>query len=73
MSLNSTQYEALAEQIESILQDPEAATAQIGDEKLRRRLVEGGRKLATSLERPKDTLSRIGYSVCRAGLLFMSA
>lgn len=69
MSLDSTQYEALAEQIESILQDPETVTAQIRDAKLRRRLVEGGRKLATSLEQPKDTLSRIGYSVCRIGPL----
>lgn len=73
MSLNSTQYEALAEQIESILQDPETATAQISDEKTRRRLVEGGRKLATSLEQPEDTLRRIGYSVCRLLSLFMGA
>lgn len=72
MSLNSTQYEVLAEQIESILHDVEASTAPIRDDNLRRRLVEGSRKLATSLERPKDTLNRIGYSVCELGSLFMS-
>lgn len=65
MSLNSTQYEALAEQIESILQDPASAIAQISDERTRRRLVEGGRKLAVSLEQPGETLRKIGYSVCR--------
>ncbi|KAK2591048.1 hypothetical protein QQS21_011262 [Conoideocrella luteorostrata] len=62
MSLNATQYEALAEQIESILQDPKGAATRIGDERTRRRLVEGGRKLVASLERPRDTLRRIGYS-----------
>jgi hypothetical protein len=63
MSSNTTQYEALAEQIESILRDPEAAIAQIKDEATRRRLVEGGRKLAASLETPRDTMRRIGYAV----------
>lgn len=51
---SSTQYEALAEQIESILQGPEGAIAQISDERTRRRLVEGGRKLAASSEQPRD-------------------
>lgn len=69
MGLNSTQYEALAEQIESILQNTEAATASIGDDNLRRRLIEGCRKLATSLEQPKDTLNRIGSSVCELSSL----
>lgn len=73
MSLDSTQYEALAEQIESILQDPEAATSQIKDEQTRRRLIDGGRKLATSLEHPKETLRRIGYSVCKVDTLFLGA
>lgn len=71
MSLNSTQYEALAEQIESILQDAEAATVPIKDDSLRRRLVEGGRKLATVLEQPKDTMNRIGSSVCELASLSM--
>ncbi|EPE28200.1 S-adenosyl-L-methionine-dependent methyltransferase [Glarea lozoyensis ATCC 20868] len=62
MSSHTTQYEALADQIESILRDPEAAIAQIGDEVTCRRLSEGGRKLAAFLEQPKDTLRRIGYS-----------
>lgn len=68
MSLNSTQYDALAEQIESILKSPESA-AQISDERTRRRLVEGGRKLAAYLEPPRDTLRRMGYSVCRTTCL----
>lgn len=70
MSLNGTQYQALAEQIESILRDPESASAQIKDEETRRRLIDGGRKLAASLEDPRDTLRRIGYAVCRDSHLF---
>jgi len=62
MSSNTTQYEALAEQIESILQNPEATIAQIKDEATRRRLSEGGRRLAASLETPRDTMRRIGYA-----------
>ncbi|KAH8732613.1 S-adenosyl-L-methionine-dependent methyltransferase [Phaeosphaeriaceae sp. PMI808] len=56
------QYETLAAQIESILQDPEGTLAQIEDEETRRRLVQGGRKLAVSLESPRETFRRIGYS-----------
>lgn len=62
MSSSTAQYEALADQIESILQNPEAAT-QIKDERLRRRLAEGGRKLGISFEEPGDTLRRFGYMV----------
>ncbi|PQE06880.1 Trichodiene oxygenase protein [Rutstroemia sp. NJR-2017a BVV2] len=62
MNSNTTQYEALAEQIEIILRDPEGAAAQIRDEGTLRRLSEAGRKLAVSLEQPRDTLRRIGYS-----------
>jgi hypothetical protein len=64
MNSNATQYEELAEQIESILQDPEAAIAQIRDENTRRRLVQGAGKLAICLEGPRETLRRFGYSVC---------
>lgn len=71
MGLNNAQYEAVADQIESIesiLKDPEGATTLIKHEKTRRRLVEGGRKLAVSLEQPGDTFRRIGYSVSRIEL-----
>ncbi|KAJ8133130.1 hypothetical protein O1611_g491 [Lasiodiplodia mahajangana] len=53
-----TEPEALADQIESLLQRPDGAL----DEKTRRRLVEGGRKLAESLELPRETYRRIQYS-----------
>ncbi|PHH70098.1 hypothetical protein CDD82_7343 [Ophiocordyceps australis] len=62
MSLNSTQYEVLAEQIESILRNLENTTAEINDDKIRRRLVIGARKLAVSLEQPRETLRRISHS-----------
>ncbi|RYP50589.1 hypothetical protein DL768_003934 [Monosporascus sp. mg162] len=61
MSSTTIQYEALAQQIESILKDPRAITTQIKDEKIRRRLAAGGRKLGISLEEPRDTLRRFGY------------
>lgn len=57
-------YEALADRIESILQDPTAVT-QIKDDRLRRRIAEGGRKLGIAFEEPRDTLRRIGYMVLR--------
>lgn len=66
MSNNNTQYETLAGQIEALLQDPESTSSQIRDEETRRRLIEGGRKLAASLEQPRDILRNIGYSVCGA-------
>lgn len=62
MALTIAQYEALAAQIESVLEDPEAFT-QIKDENLRRRIAEGGRKLGISFEEPGDTLRRFGYMV----------
>ncbi|KAH7384633.1 S-adenosyl-L-methionine-dependent methyltransferase [Pyrenochaeta sp. MPI-SDFR-AT-0127] len=62
MTSTPAQYEALAEQMEAILHDPQGALAHIRDEATRRRLVEGGRKLAASLEQPRDTLRRIGYA-----------
>lgn len=68
MSSNTTQYEALAEQIESILQDPKSTTAQIKDKGTHRHLIKGGRNLAASLEQPRDTAHRIGYSICRTAL-----
>ena len=71
MSSNTTKYEALADRIESILQDPEGVTVEIRDEETRRRLIEGGRKLAASLELPRETLRRIGYAVCRTASLFV--
>ncbi|RYP37879.1 hypothetical protein DL767_002751 [Monosporascus sp. MG133] len=60
MASTTSRYEALAEQIESILQHPEAAT-QIEDEQIRRRLAEGGRKLNIALEDSGATLRRISY------------
>lgn len=65
MSLTTIQYEELAERIELILQDPERAFDHIRDERIRRRLAEGGRKLSFLFEPPRETLRRIGYSVCR--------
>lgn len=67
-SSTTTQYEALAKQIESILllQNLDGAAADVKDDRTRRRLIEGRRKLATSLEQPRETLRRIGYSVRRA-------
>ncbi|KAJ4371318.1 hypothetical protein N0V83_004535 [Neocucurbitaria cava] len=62
MASNDTNYEALADQIKSILKDPESATAKIGNEATRRRLVEGGRKLSVALETNRETLRRIGYA-----------
>ncbi|GAP92083.1 putative sterigmatocystin 8-o-methyltransferase protein [Rosellinia necatrix] len=62
MSSDATEYEALAQQIESILQQPGGAIEQIRDERTRRRLAEGGRKLAAALELPRQTYRRIQYS-----------
>lgn len=62
MASTTAQYEALAAQIESVLEDPEAFN-QIKDENLRRRIAEGGRKLGISFEEPGDTLRRFGYMV----------
>ncbi|KAH9872145.1 hypothetical protein IAQ61_004980 [Plenodomus lingam] len=62
MTSNNFNYEALADQIESILKEPESATAKIGNEATRRRLVEGGRKLSIALETNRETLRRIGYA-----------
>ncbi|RYP61011.1 hypothetical protein DL770_009862 [Monosporascus sp. CRB-9-2] len=60
MASTTSHYAALAEQIEFILQHPEAAT-QIEDDQIRRRLAEGGRKLNIALEDPRATLRRISY------------
>lgn len=62
MASTTAQYEALAAQIESVLEDPEAFN-QIKDENLHRRIAEGGRKLGISFEEPGDTLRRFGYMV----------
>ncbi|KAI1074274.1 S-adenosyl-L-methionine-dependent methyltransferase [Whalleya microplaca] len=59
MASTDTQYEALADQIESILRNPEAT--HVKDERTRLRLAEGGRKLGISFEQPGDTLRRFGY------------
>ncbi|KAK8041529.1 hypothetical protein PG994_014536 [Apiospora phragmitis] len=59
MGSTSTQYEALAEQIESILQDP---SAQVQDERTCRRLAAAARKLGVALEFPMETLRRFGYA-----------
>uniref|UniRef100_A0A8H7MYI0 O-methyltransferase C-terminal domain-containing protein n=1 Tax=Bionectria ochroleuca TaxID=29856 RepID=A0A8H7MYI0_BIOOC len=61
MNCDDTDYEVLASQIESLLKRPDGAL-QIRDEKTRRRLVEGARKLAESLEFPRETYRRIQYS-----------
>ncbi|CAJ2509763.1 Uu.00g056630.m01.CDS01 [Anthostomella pinea] len=45
----------------SILQNTDGAAADVKDERTRRRLIEGGRKLAASLEQPRETLRRIGH------------
>ena len=50
MSSNAIQYEALAEQIESILRHPEGAAAQVTDEGTRYRLLLAGGKRAASLK-----------------------
>ncbi|KAI1448534.1 S-adenosyl-L-methionine-dependent methyltransferase [Annulohypoxylon stygium] len=62
MDHDAAEYEALADQIESLLQRSDGALEQIRDEKIRCRLVEGGRKLAESLELPRETYRRIQYS-----------
>jgi hypothetical protein len=64
MASSDNNYEALAKQIESILNDPEGATAKISNETTRRRLVEGGRKLSVALEQNIEILRRIGHAVC---------
>jgi hypothetical protein len=64
MASSDNNYEALAKQIKSILNDPEGATAKIGNETTRRRLVEGGRKLSVALEQNIEILRRIGHAVC---------
>lgn len=63
MSVKATRYEALAEQIESALRELHGGVAHVRDENTRRRLIYGGRKLAASLELPRDIVHRIGYSV----------
>lgn len=69
MSLNTPQYEILADLIESVLRDPQGVTTQVKDENVRSRLVEGGRKLAICLEDSRATLRRVSYSVCNAFFL----
>jgi hypothetical protein len=64
MTSNNINYEALADQIESIQKDLESATAKISNEVTRRRLLESGRKLSIALETNRETLRRIGYAVC---------
>ena len=68
MASTTAQYEALADQIEAVLQHSEAPT-QIKDKRLRRRLAEGGRKLGISFEEPGDTLRRLGYMVIMVSIL----
>ncbi|CAJ2511317.1 Uu.00g069420.m01.CDS01 [Anthostomella pinea] len=58
------QHEALAEHIEAILRNPEA----MKDERLRRRLSEGGRKLGITLEDSGATLRRVGYAHFQSAL-----
>lgn len=62
MDHDHAEYEALADQIESLLQR-QGGALQIRDEETRRRLVEGTHKLAQSLELPRETYRRIQYSV----------
>jgi hypothetical protein len=64
MTSNNINYEALADQIESIQKNLESATAKISNEVTRRRLLESGRKLSIALETNRETLRRIGYAVC---------
>uniref|UniRef100_A0A8H7N128 O-methyltransferase C-terminal domain-containing protein n=1 Tax=Bionectria ochroleuca TaxID=29856 RepID=A0A8H7N128_BIOOC len=61
MKSTATQYEELAQQIESILQNPEAPDVHIPDEHIRRRLADGGRKLSILLEEPRHTMSRLEH------------
>ncbi|KAI2615207.1 putative sterigmatocystin 8-O-methyltransferase precursor [Hypoxylon sp. NC1633] len=60
MAPTIAEYTALADQIETILEDREAVF-QLQDEGIRRRLVEGGRKLSIALEDPGFTVRRICY------------
>ncbi|KAF2654763.1 S-adenosyl-L-methionine-dependent methyltransferase [Lophiostoma macrostomum CBS 122681] len=62
MTLSISQYEALAQQIETMLVDLEGTTEHIGDEETRHRLVEGASKLAIRLEDPRETLRRTSFS-----------
>jgi hypothetical protein len=64
MTSKDIRYEALADQIESILGDSEGAIININNEALRRRLVNSSRKLSVALEQNRETLRRIGYAVC---------
>ncbi|KAI0410559.1 hypothetical protein F5X98DRAFT_381661 [Xylaria grammica] len=66
------QYEALAQQIESVLDDPRPASAQIKDDQLRRRLAESARKLGIFLEEPRHTMRRLGHVHFRLPLLVIS-
>ncbi|KAI1088253.1 S-adenosyl-L-methionine-dependent methyltransferase [Rostrohypoxylon terebratum] len=61
MKSTATQYEELAQQIECILQNPEAPDVSIPDEQIRRRLADGGRKLSILLEEPRHTMSRLEH------------
>jgi hypothetical protein len=63
MASNGNNYEALADQIESLQKHLQSATATISDEATRRRLLESGRKLSVALETNRETLRRIGYAV----------
>jgi hypothetical protein len=65
MKSTATQYEELAQQIESILQNPEAPDVHIPDEHIRRRLADGGRKLSILLEEPRHTMSRLEHVVLK--------
>jgi hypothetical protein len=66
MASNSSQYEALADQIDSVLQGLQDAPTI--NEATRHRLVGSSRKLSVFFEKPRETERRIGYAACTTSL-----
>lgn len=69
MSLSTEEALALAERIENALNCPDPAS-NLGDDNIRRRLREAGRKLSLAMEAPGDTIHRINNTVsCNCSFL----
>ena len=62
MSSRVNEARSLADNIESLIETPQAITG-LADDSLRRRLREAGRNLSLAMEAPADTIHRIAWAV----------
>ncbi|KAK6844449.1 hypothetical protein PG995_014559 [Apiospora arundinis] len=71
MDSNVVGFDVLAEQIESILRNPDSDVSKNEDDQARWRLAEAASKLSISLEKPLDTLRRYGYIHLQSPMAFI--